>query len=59
MRILLLAAALLVTSWLASPEPSCAQGNCLEGFSCFNDFACGQGCQCIKINGPGQNGVCG
>ena len=59
MRTVLLAIALLISSWLASPQPSRAQGNCLDGFPCYNASACPAGCSCIKINGPHQNGVCG
>lgn len=33
--------------------------NCLSGMRCWNDGNCGQGCDCILINGLGQAGVCG
>lgn len=43
---------------LLRAEPAVC-GTCLSGFACWNDANCGQGCDCILINGIGHAGVCG
>lgn len=50
---------LLVGSALVlSAKPATCE-NCLSGYRCYNDGMCGQGCDCVLINGLGQPGVCG
>ena len=56
MKSVILALALISAAYTGSPPQACA--SCLSGFQCMNDFACGQGCLCVHINGPGRPGVC-
>lgn len=55
MRVLLAALFLIGATWLASPEPSCAQGMC-NSTICYG--SCMNGCTCIQPKGPGTQGWC-
>lgn len=54
-KTILALAALLAATWLASPEPSCAQGMC-NSTPCYG--GCMNGCTCIQPGGPGTRGWC-
>jgi hypothetical protein len=56
MRNVLALLALIATAWLASPEPSCAQGSCYST-PCYAQ-TCSGGCRCIQPGGPGTEGFC-
>lgn len=61
MRANLIALAVLLAIFGAAflrAEPARCE-NCLHGFACWNDANCGQGCDCLLINGLGKAGVCG
>lgn len=48
---------LLAATWLASPEPSCAQSGSCAGLKCLG--WCPGDCRCMQPDGYGTMGFCG
>ena len=53
-----LAAILLTIASITWALPARCDNCPYSGFTCYTDSICGDGCSCIRINGPGKAGVC-
>lgn len=53
-----LAALLLAIASITWALPARCDNCPYSGFTCYTDSICGDGCSCIRINGPLNAGVC-